>query len=304
MSSPDSGTSVSIPDEYREWLRDEADRREVHPAEFLTAIIAAYRVATTDADAPANSSDNTMPRLATQSDLDALETEFTDLIEDVRSRVIQVKRETDTKAPADHEHPALAEQLTETSETVTSLDTAVTDLEADLQDLQAALSAVQHDMTAGFENYEEILEYLVETTDTLQERLDTLAKATLATRQRLRETVGNRKEQQAVQELKSEANKHGVEVAKCQSCNETVHLGLLTSPHCPHCSSVFTDVDPATGLRGIMQADILTTGDRPALTGRQRPAIDDEIEAELDSERPDPESIDWEQTHKTRSDTQ
>ncbi|MFW5965560.1 MAG: hypothetical protein ACOCP3_02285, partial [Halodesulfurarchaeum sp.] len=39
--------------------------------------------------------------------VNALEAELDEKIQDVRERVIQVKREADGKAPADHEHESL-----------------------------------------------------------------------------------------------------------------------------------------------------------------------------------------------------
>ncbi len=282
MSSPDSEQPLPFAEEDRQWLLDEADRRDIPPAELLASIVAAHRLV-------ASSDEEQLPSeaaadLATESDLDALQEEFMELVEDVRSRVIQVKRETDTKAPAEHDHPDLIERIDAAAAETDELESHLTAIEATVDELEADLSAVEADLSDGFDNYETILTYLLDRTDTLTDRVDTLARALLATREQLRETIGRRKEQQALEELKQEANEQDVAVAECDACGGRVRISLLTTPECPHCSSTFTGVEASSGLSGLVRSDRLVVGDHPALMGRQRPEIDDEIEADLEAE--------------------
>ncbi len=283
MSESGPEEQPPIPEDYRQWLKREADRRGMAPEELLEAIVLAHQSMQT-----AGASDEPIT-LVDQSDLDAIESKYMDLLEDVRDRVIQVKRETDKKAPADHEHPDLEQTLTATTESLTTLEQTLDTLDETVDELDQTLdervTALESDLQTGFENYEEILEYLLETTDTLQERLDTLAQATLQTRERLRDITGSQKEREAIEELKATANTRGISTAICESCENRVRIGLLTSPHCPHCGATFTGLESTDGLRGLFGSPRLTTGDRPALTGRQQPALDEQIEADLTTDR-------------------
>lgn len=156
-----------------------------------------------------------------------LEDDLDEKITDVRKRVIQVKREADAKAPKDHDHPELEERI-----------------------------------EAGFENYEEILEYLTDVTDEHDGKLNTAAGAIVDLRERVSALERESTERAAATELRREANRQGVTTAVCGSCGESVRLGLLDRPYCPHCESTFDGLDPK---RGFFGSDELTVGQRPAL---------------------------------------
>ncbi len=283
MSESGPGEQPAIPEDYRQWLKREADRREMAPAELLEAIVLAHQSMQT-------AGENDEPiTLVDQAELDAVESKYMDLLEDVRDRVIQVKRETDKKAGVDHDHPDLEQKLATTAESLNSLEQSLDTLEATVNELDDTLdervTTLESDLQTGFENYEEILGYLLDTTDSLQDRLDTLARATLQTRERLRDLTGSQKEREAIEELKAAANTRGISTAICDSCGDRVRIGLLTSPHCPHCGATFTGLESTDGLRGLFGSPQLTTGDRPALTGRQQPELDERIEADLATDR-------------------
>ena len=52
----------------------------------------------------------------------------------------------------------------------------------------------------------------------------------------------------AVDRIKRAAAQEGVETASCESCGESVNLGLLTAPECPHCEATVSDVRPTGGI--------------------------------------------------------
>ncbi|GGJ06171.1 hypothetical protein GCM10008995_15100 [Halobellus salinus] len=165
--------------------------------------------------------------------VEVLEGDLDEQIADVRQRVIQVKREADAKAPADHDHPSLERRVDE-----------------------------------GFENYEEVLEYLTERAETLEDeaddrsaRLRTVANAVVDLRRRVAALEREREKRDAVASLREAANRRGVPEAACGSCGESVHVGLLDEPACPHCESSFDGVESG----GWFRPDTLTVGDRPAL---------------------------------------
>ena len=271
MASEESGDlTVTVPPEVREWLdsqaadRDAADREAV-----LRQLVESYyavdemengdRVRVTQRVDPDEVPD------AVEERLDEIDDEFMDLIEDVRERVIQVKREADGKAPADHDHPDLASRLDGATATTDRLSEEVAELEDRIDD-------VDRQVEAGFENYEDVLEYLTDTADDLQERTDLLAQAVVDVRREVRRLAGETATRSEAESLKRAANRSGISTAACDHCGTDVDLALLTAPECPHCASTFNDVEPK---RGFLGSATLVTGDPPALGGR--------VETDLDS---------------------
>lgn len=186
-----------------------------------------------------------------------LDSELDEKIDDVRSRVIQVKRETDAKADADHDHSDLREGVESASATAAGLDDDLAELRADLEELEETFED-------GFANYEDVLEYLTDAADEHDSKLSTLASV-LAD---LRTTVSNLRareaQRRAAAELQAEANRLGVAAASCAACGSKVRLGLLSSPECPHCGGTFESVEPASGF---FDSPSLAVGRRPALEG-------------------------------------
>ncbi|WP_128476432.1 hypothetical protein [Halorussus pelagicus] len=194
-----------------------------------------------------------------ETDLADAEGDFDDKIEDVRERIVQVKRETDEKAPADHDHPDLREQTEGAADRADRLADEVDALSETVEELDEQVES-------GFENYEDVLEYLTDATDDLEERLTTLAEVTVELRDQTRTLTARHAARAAADELAHLANRRGVESAKCGHCGETVHVGLLAEPKCPHCASTFNDVEPKQGLFGSAK---LVVGDPPALEGER-----------------------------------
>ncbi|SDQ15579.1 CopG family transcriptional regulator [Halopelagius longus] len=257
----------SLPDELALWLDEKAEELGTTRNDVVSRAVAAYRLvdenhdslsdvaAGSDADGPTDGESNGGPDAdALAARLEELDAEFDEKLTDVRERVVQVKRETDRKAPADHDHP---------------------DLSGRVETLSEEFEAVDDRVAEGFENYEEILEYLTETTDEAESKLDTLASAVVSLRRRADELERSRAERAAGAELKREANRAGVEEASCENCGTTVSLGLLDGPYCPQCTATFDGVEPK---RGFLGTATLSTGDRPAL---QRPEAGERTAEEL-----------------------
>lgn len=266
--------SVSISEELHEWLEDEAAQQDISTDELANQILAAHRTTTEDT---IPSGDIT---LNLDSQIEELRTEFRELVTDVRERIIQLEREADAKAPSDHDHPQQYDDIKA--------------LEDRLDSLEERSDPIRTDLTTGFQNYEDVLEYLVETTDELEARSETLAQAILSAREQLREIIGDHQRREAVTALQRIANRKGVEDATCENCGKSVRVSLLTEPKCPHCSQTFTDIAATAGLRELFGTATLQTGDRPALTGDKRPAIDETLEASLkESGRESANNVDW-----------
>jgi predicted nucleic acid-binding Zn-ribbon protein len=273
MAGEDVGESSRDPDDSLEaWLDAKAEEMSLSREELLARL--------RNGDAPESALDgeafaplrrefgerlsDTREEFETQlaeveADLADAEGGFDDKIQDVRERVVQVKRETDDKAPADHDHSDLRER---TDGVADRADRLADELDA----LSETVAELDERVETGFENYEDVLEYLTDATDDIEERLGTLAEVTVELRDQTRTLTARHAARAAADELAHLANRRGVESADCGHCDETVHVGLLAEPKCPHCASTFSDVEPKQGLFGSAK---LVVGDPPALEGER-----------------------------------
>jgi chromosome segregation ATPase len=282
--------SIRLPPDLEEWLTEQATEMDRSREDVVRELVAAYRsmtsgddssdVLTTDdvdefVDADAleayversafdEALEAYVQQAAFEEALDEHRGEFEALLDDVRKRVVQVKREADAKAPADHDHEALEERVDALATDVTSTSEAV--------------EAVEDDLEAGFENFEDVLEYLTETTDDLEGKTGKLARVLVDVRsevQRLRVQESRRAEAEALQLA---ANREGVRTAKCGECESPVDVSLLSAPECPHCASTFSDVEKRSGL---FSSNRLVTGDPPALPEAQDGDLSEDLAEEL-----------------------
>ncbi|MFC7046663.1 hypothetical protein ACFQH6_15750 [Halobacteriaceae archaeon GCM10025711] len=253
---PSEWPAGSMPAATTEWIEAQAAERGVPPEEFAGQLLAAVHAVAEDGDGDA-------PAMA--ADLAAVEREFDEKIRDVRERVVQVKRETDGKAPADHDHPEVRQQAER------ALD-AAQGVSEDLRELRTATESLQEDLDAGFDNFEEVLDYLLSASDDAARKLDTVARALVDVRSSVQTLAGHHESRVAVADLAEAANRAGVRRAVCEDCGGTVDVALLTSPACPHCDRTFVDVEPK---RGFFGSHTLVCGDPPALeAGTEKPEVD------------------------------
>jgi len=186
------------------------------------------------------------------AELDRVETDFQEKLEDVRKRVVQVKRETDAKAPADHDHEEFA-RLDEVASDLADLEGAVADLEAQVDDHAAQLD----EATDRLDDLSELDERI----STAEERLQTVAWIVRDLRDAHEAKTGATR---AIDRLKRAAAAADVSRAVCEECEEAVEIGLMTEPNCPHCGTAISDVRPASGLFSkpkLVVAEQLTAGE-------------------------------------------
>jgi len=305
MASDKSATrevSVDLSEDVREWLDERAASDGEDADEVARRLLAAHHeLATGDGSEAASAGgiagDELDERLA------SLDEEFTGLIEDVRKRVVQVKRETDRKAPEDHEHLDLVDRVEDVEE-------RAADAAERLAELNEAVDSVETQLDAGFENYEDILEYLTDETGALRERTDTLARAVIELRGEVQRIAAERARREGVAELKHAASQYGVRTAECDACEASLDVAMLTAPECPHCATKFTDVRPGSRF---LKPNVLETGDPAALTGGDAADLDAggrdasseppdagapedaDLEAIIEEDRDVPEGIEWAQ---------
>ncbi|ELZ81227.1 hypothetical protein DEQ92_09355 [Haloferax sp. Atlit-6N] len=257
---------VSLPDDLRTWVEARADEEGVDPETVLARALGTYRLAVSDAGESLDDADAVSDRLGgVEARVDELEGELDEKISDVRMRVVQVKREADEKAPRDHTHPELDAELDRLADDVRAARNRVTDLDERVD--------------AGFENFEEILTYLDETTATLDENLRAVARTLLDLRGRAADLEAADLERKALAELLRTANATGEKKARCEECDETVHLDLLAEPRCPSCRSPFRELSSSPGFFG---SATLHTGRLPALESADDARATDEVADLLD----------------------
>jgi DNA repair exonuclease SbcCD ATPase subunit len=275
----ESTVSVTLPAELDDWLDERAAALDADRETVLVQLLASYR-ATAELDGeydPSNgqgmpgvdsetvenavqsilaetlddrveSAVQTQVRAAVQSTvegrLEDIQGDYMEKIEDVRERVIQLKRELDAKAAADHDHAELDR---------------VAEVTARLDDIESSLDEARDDLDGRLADQEDATEDIQETLDSLQDRLKTVAWVVSDLRE-AHENGGV----EAVDRLKRAAAQENVDHANCESCGETVSIGLLTEPNCPHCQTTVTDVKPSSGFFGkprLLTASQLEAGE-------------------------------------------
>ena len=266
-----------LPETLRTWVSEQAAVSDEDIDDVLTRAVTLYRLVeehaesldeggemppVDDLDGFDERLDELAGRLAAVDDraehldrrVGMVEDDLDEKITDVRERVVQVKREADAKAPADHDHPDLRERVDRAGSAVTRATDRVDDLEAHVE--------------RGFDNYEEVLSHLVDDFDDLDDKLTRIASVAVDLRYRAVEAERTLARLESAAELKREANRQGETTAKCEACSGRVGIGLLTEPCCPHCDARFAGIDPSSRFFG---SATLTVDDTPALTAGASP---------------------------------
>lgn len=255
-SDSESSTAVAVGGSAADWIRERAAALDLSPEEYLERVVASLRAV--EAGDPRKDLATASEFGSLEERVEALDEELDSKVQDVRDRVIQVKREADGKAPAEHDHEDLWKAVETGLERIEALEGTVEEMETRLD--------------RGFENYEEILKYLVDRTDDLSEDATTLRDATSALRNHVRRFQAREERDRLAEALKEEANRKGVTEAQCESCSNMVSVALLTEPSCPVCGSAFAGVTPKQGFFGSAMLD---TGSPPALEGGESATEED-----------------------------
>jgi len=237
---------------------------------------------------------------AIEARLDDLGAEVDEKVEDLRERFVELYRDLESKAPDDHAHEETAERLdaiaadldavadrldeveTEAAATATvgeAVEETIDAVDDRLARVESRIDEVDElrDRTEGFDDLEprvddleagvsdlEALDDRVGDLDEIEEKLSRIASAVVRVRRRLEAAERDRTNRERLDALTAAANRAGVRKAKCTNCGDTVDIGLLTAPECPHCGRRFEELEPSTGFLGTSR---LVVGDPPALDG-------------------------------------
>jgi len=183
---------------------------------------------------------------------EAITDDYMEKIQEVRNRVIQVKRETDGKAPADHDHQELADRLD-------ALESETADIREAVEDLPEGRGD-REDLAEGVADAEDRLDDIDEAVDDVQEKLRTVAHVV----REMRDTGVGNKHAASVDRIKQSAAELDIERARCEVCGEGARIALMTGPECPHCQAVVTDVTGGEGFFGrpkLVKAQGITAPD-------------------------------------------
>lgn len=244
-STGDGSLTVSLPSEINEWLSARAQTLGVDREVVLLQLLSSYQAA-------AELDDESVPVAGPQAVEQVVADRVSDIeqrhdqdIEDVRSRVVQLKRELDAKAAGDHDH----EQLQQFD-----------DLEDEVAELRSAVEDIETEMDSTVAEHDVMIEDIDERLDSLQERLKTVAWVVSD----LRDAYESQGGLEAVERIKRAAAKADIDRAKCENCGQGVSIGLMTDPECPHCQATVTNVEAADSWFGsprLLAASQLESGD-------------------------------------------
>lgn len=138
--------------------------------------------------------------------------------------------------------------------TASNLAQRTADLEDRQDDLEADHEALAERIDADMAKVEQILKRLTEKYQESGSTLDQL-ESTMSSVLEARRTEGRERDQLA--RLLQSAHAHGITEGTCADCDTQITLGLLTSPRCPHCSTLLVDARPG----GWFKADTIVTAD-------------------------------------------
>lgn len=281
-SAEDSEVSVSLPPELKRWLDEQAKVLEVDPEEVLVRFLDAYRTAAEENAPLADVVEETdlaeaidgealleaglgarideridsrvnerfEDRLegeleetregveSLQRRVEDIEAEHEENVEDIRSRILQLRDAVQERAKKDHTHGELRQlsgRMDSLSESLDGVGTDVTTLSEEVADVDGRLDGVES-------------------------KLERLARVTVALRRRLAEFDSGSDRLEAIQQT---ANRQDVAKAVCESCDETVRVGLLNEPFCPHCEGRFDGIERRESILGRFRAPRLTTETPP-----------------------------------------
>lgn len=222
--SEEDQLSVQLPPDLEAWLDEQASDQGVEPERLLQRLLEASRLVIAEADTDADIElDSLVDRVRTLDDaVGTLDADLDEKIEDVRSRVLQVKQTAEARAPADHDHDEFGQLEAQIAE----LDEAVDEMQTSVETLERTLDS--HD--AQFES--------------VNDRLHRVAAAIVG----LRKSVEEFEHDERLTHLKETATRRGFQKAYCGGCGRSINLGVLTEAACPHCEIEFHDVIGNSGF--------------------------------------------------------
>lgn len=305
-SRDSTDVTVSLPADLESWLDQRASELGVDREAVLVQLLASYRAADElddvaigdpDVDTAVKSAvSDRLPEVADAveqrlqvPDVDALEgrideveDDFQGKLDDVRQRVIQVKREADSKVDTERVE-AIETRLDDLESSLDRLETLERRLD-DLDDLETELDGVESqlaDLRGRLDEREDAetrVGDLEERLDDVQEKLKTVAWVVRDLRED-RARAGA-----TVEAIKREAATHDISRAACENCGAGVQIGLLTEPSCPHCDAALDGIEPSKRRFGLGSATLTVAAQIESGADESGDEMD-EIDTEMPGDR-------------------
>lgn len=196
---------------------------------------------------------------ALEQRMDDLEADYKQKLQDVRERVIQVKRDaddthTDIEERIDglqedvEELASVGDRLDELSDDFAGLDRRTDRQSEKLDGLGTELDGVESELATLRGRLDDAaVEDMADDLEDAQEKLQTVAWVV----RDLRESIQGGHGAQTVAEIKRRAAAEDITRAACESCGNGVEIGLLTEPSCPHCDATIDDIEPSKRRFGL-----------------------------------------------------
>lgn len=271
----EQGDRPALPADIEEWLVDHTAETGDDRAQVLARAVTSYRVLSeqnegdetltaTLTDIESRLADLEAKTAAGQAEdleigrVDELESELDSHVEDLRSRIVEVAKDVRARARTDHSHETLDNRLNKIEAETESLRATLDSQQSTTDDLAAQTTELE---STTAEN-EAGLEATSESVETLESKADRLASVVVDLRRRLTRVESHISHQQALARLLATAAKKEITRATCGECGESVELGMLVEPACPHCRNVFNDIESGNWF---FNSAVLIVADRPAL---------------------------------------
>lgn len=245
-SAPDTEFSVTLPPALSTWLEERAAVLGVPPETLLVEVLETHREAADYDDElsalfseTANDGDRQASIAELEGRIDDVDRALSEHVEDLRSRILQLKDAVNSRAPEAHGHT----ELEILAERVDELATDVEQIHPGLDDLESELETVSADVEATDGRFE-----------TVENKLHRLAQVVLELK---RDAVQRDDSTDALDRLRRIANERGTTSADCDGCGEHLRIGLLTEAACPHCGHGFHDIEYPSSIFGRFKTPTL-----------------------------------------------
>ncbi len=176
------------------------------------------------------------------------ETEFTfleDQLEDFSSAVTDRQTETESVVEDISERLDTVEEQLDELESELTTGMSLPELREAVEENQTAHEELETRIESEFDSIEQVLQHLLDTTDNIEYRLGAVSDS----RQEAIRPLKQRNElRDELADLKQEAIRHEVRTCRCDSCGQSIDLGLLERPECPSCERRATGISKGSWL--------------------------------------------------------
>lgn len=276
----DSELSVTLPPTLSEWLDERANALDIEREALLVQLLETHRstaemdddglsslfesvdAAGPDVGSTIDDLDERVDKIDEQADgvdervdnldgrVDGVDSRVDDVeaalernVEDIRSRVLQLRDAVEGRAPADHSHKetsVLADRLEATSAEVDEIAEQTDDVSEEVWWLSTEMSTTDDRL------------------ETLESKVDRLARVIVDNKKRGNADAAATTE---LNELRRAANRTRTTTADCANCNTPVQIGLLSEAACPHCDRRLRGLETPDSMFRLFKTPVLTVGD-------------------------------------------